>query len=57
MLDAHAKVGKSSYNKVPSTIINAQTDKNVDLKRLGIMLKNNIERLRKRRNRNRRYRK
>lgn len=43
-IDAHARIGKKDYRTIKSTIISAQTDKIIDLKRLGIMVSDNINR-------------
>lgn len=44
-IDAHAKIGKTNYKDVPSTIISNQSDKTIDLGRYGISLFNQINRL------------
>lgn len=43
-IDAHARIGKRDFREIKSTIINSQTDKIVDLKRLGILVSENINR-------------
>ncbi len=44
-IDAHIRVGKRDYRDIKSTIINSQSDKTVDLKRFGMMLEENVNRL------------
>ena len=44
-IDAHTKLSKKNYSKVPSTIIDNQADKTIDLERYGDNLQSTINRL------------
>lgn len=44
-INAHTRISKTNYSKVPSTIIDNQSDKTVDLERYGDNLKATVNRL------------
>jgi uncharacterized protein YdhG (YjbR/CyaY superfamily) len=44
-IDAHTKISKANYSKVPSTLIDNQSDKTIDLERYGDNLSSTVNRL------------
>jgi len=44
-IDAHTRISKSNYSKVPSTLIDNQSDKVIDLERYGDNLSSTVNRL------------